>query len=714
MESKAGAGFTIKSGTIVVASASGETLHWVTDLVTSCTGKPTRVQSLATLAAATSSIVVTRKRSLPAEGYEIETSEARCDIRYGDDAGLFYAVQTLRQLLPPEIESTTRAKEARWTIPAVSIKDSPRFSWRGMHLDVSRHFFPVHFIKKYIDYAAMHKMNVFHWHLIDDGGWRMESKKYPSLTDVGAWRAGRPGQWSYSDIRMLFDPNERPRYGGYYTRDEIKDVVAYAADRFVTVVPEIEMPGHTTPSIVVFPDLGCDNSPAPSERGRTVTNVYCPGKERTFEFLQDVLTETMELFPSKWIHIGGDEVDKRFWHNCPACQKRMADLGLKDENELQSYFIKRIEKFLVSKGRRLIGWDEILEGGLAPEATVMSWRGVDGGIAAAKAGHDVVMSPTSHCYFDYSYESISTEHVYGWEPVPSTLTAEEGKHVLGGQANVWTEWIASIDRCEYMIFPRMLATAEVLWTPVARRDWSSFSSRLLPYFARLDVLGVNYQIPAPRVEFSAAVFRDRETISAIAPSGTPFKLRYTTDGSDPTPFSTEYTGPVAVDKSQRLSFALVASSGRVGDVVRVDCVKTVPVSADGLTNGIRLEVFEGKWSQVPDFSTLAPVRQGVASSVDLSMKTREEEFAIRFSGFVKIDNEGTYRFKLGSDDGSYLVIAGAKVIDNDGLHGYVEREGAVRLAPGIYPFEIGFFEAGGAERLTFSSTPNVTLMLRRS
>jgi hypothetical protein len=263
-----------------------------------------------------------------------------------------------------------------------------------------------------------------------------------------------------------------------------------------------------------------------------------------------------------------------------------------------------------------------------------------------------------------------------------------------------------------MIFPRMLATAEVLWSPVSRRDWTSFSARVLPYFERLDVMGANYQIPAPTVEFSAAVFRDRETVTAIAPSGTPFKLRYSTDGKAPTEFSPEYKGPVVVDKSQKLSFALVSSSGRIGDVVTVDCVKTLPLPADDLVSGLTVEVYEGKWDRVPDFSTLSPRGRGFTNAISLDARTRDEEFALRFSGFVKIEREGVYRFRLGSDDGSYLIIAGAKVIDNDGLHGYVERSGAVRLGTGVYPVEIGFFEAGGAERLTFSSEPPVNWMRR--
>ena len=713
MDLLGGAPFEFREGTTVLTRELSPAMRHLTDLVARCAGAAPVVRSDVGLAGKPV-VTVQKSDDLPAEGYRLFAQGREMVISYGGDAGLFYAVQTIRQLLPARIEERVGSQWPKWEVPAVRIHDKPRFGWRGLHLDVSRHFFPVSFIKRFIDYAAMYKMNVFHWHLIDDGGWRMETGKYPLLTTVGGWRAGGPGQWSYTDIRFLFDGSERPRYGGYYTQAEIREVVRYAAERYVEVVPEIEMPGHTTPSIVVYPDLGCDGVAPPQEKGRTNTNVYCAGKDTTFDFLEDVLDETMELFPTKWIHIGGDEVNKGYWRNCPRCQKRMADEGLKDVDELQSYFIKRIERYLLSKGRRLVGWDEILEGGLAPEATVMSWRGVEGGIAAAKSGHDVVMSPTSHCYFDYSYATTPTEHVYGWEPVPPSLTTEEARHVLGGQANVWTEWIATEERCETMIFPRMLATAEVLWSPASRRDWTSFSSRMGRSFARLDAMGVAYHIPAPSVGYTAAVFRDRETVTASAPEGSGFTLRYTADGSAPTAISPEYRGPISVDRSQVLSFALVSGSGNVGEVARVECVKTVPVTGEGLVPGWMLEVYEGKWDKLPDFSLLTPRGLGVASGISLDGRTRDEEFGLRFSGFVRVASEGVYRFRLGSDDGSRFVIAGATVVDNDGLHGYVVREGAVRLTPGVYPVELTFFEAGGAERLTFEVVGGALEFLRNA
>ncbi|MEK9137784.1 MAG: family 20 glycosylhydrolase, partial [Bacteroidota bacterium] len=354
------------------------------------------------------------------------------------------------QLMSPGVFAPEPVKKRTWTIPCVAIRDWPRFEWRGMHLDVSRHFLPKKFIKTYIDMLAMHKMNVFHWHLTDDQGWRLEIKKYPKLIEVTAWRVDREDQhWNHRDPPR---EGEKATYGGYYTQDEIREIVKYADERNITVVPEIEMPAHTTALLAAYPQYSCTGGPFDVPPGGVwpITDIFCAGNDSTFYFLQDVLTEVMDLFPGKYIHIGGDEADKKEWKACAKCQARIKQEELKDEAELQSYFVKRIEKFIVSKGRRLIGWDEILEGGLAPEATVMSWRGTEGGIAATRQGHDAVMTPGSHCYFDHyqgkqEFEPLAIggytplSKVYSYEPIPDSLTPEEAKHILGAQGNVWTE-----------------------------------------------------------------------------------------------------------------------------------------------------------------------------------------------------------------------------------------------------------------------------------
>jgi hexosaminidase len=413
-------------------------------------------------------------------------------------AGIAHGLETLRQLLPPAVERPGAAAMAL-SIPAARIEDAPRFRYRGMHLDVGRHFFPVDFVKRYIDLLALYKFNTFHWHLTEDQGWRIEIRKYPRLTSVGAWR-------KETVVDKNFDPyigDGRP-YGGFYTQDEVRDVVAYAAERTITVIPEIEMPGHSLAALAAYPELAC--TPGPFEVGTrwgVFEDIYCPS-EQTFAFLQDVLTEVMELFPSRYIHIGGDEAPKRRWRESAVAQEVMRREGLADEEELQSWFIRRIERFLAGHGRRLIGWDEILEGGLAPDATVMSWRGMEGGIEAARQGHDVIMTPTSHAYFDYYQGPRASEplaiggftpldKVYGFEPLPPELTAEEAKHVLGAQGNVWTEYMKTSDHVEYMLLPRMLALAEVLWSPRDARDYDGFLRRTARQLERLDALGVRYR-----------------------------------------------------------------------------------------------------------------------------------------------------------------------------------------------------------------------------
>jgi hexosaminidase len=372
-----------------------------------------------------------------------------------------------------------------------------------MMLDVSRHFFPKSFVKECIDIAAMHKLNTFHWHLTDDQGWRIQILKYPKLTSVGAWRVDRE-QFTWNE-RKPAQPGEVATYGGFYTQDDIREVVAYAKSRFVTVVPEIEMPGHATAALAGYPELSCTGGPFTVRTGGywPITDIFCAGNDSTFEFLQNVLTEVMELFPGEIIHIGGDEANKAEWKKCPKCQARIKNEGLKNEEELQSYFIHRIEKFLNVKGKRLIGWDEILEGGLAPNATVMSWRGIEGGIAAARENHDVVMTPTDYCYFDY-YQAqsgepeaiggfVPMEKVYSFEPVPEVLTPDEAKHILGVQANLWTEYIGDPRHAQYMYLPRLGALAEIAWSQPEQKNYEGFFVRMSKQYPRYEAAGLNYR-----------------------------------------------------------------------------------------------------------------------------------------------------------------------------------------------------------------------------
>jgi hexosaminidase len=443
-------------------------------------------------------------KTLGDEGYRLTVTPRAVTIRAATPAGVFYGMQTLRQLLPADVFRGGRVDRA-WPIPSIDIEDTPRFAWRGMHLDVSRHFQPKEFVKKYIDLLALHKMNRFHWHLTDDQGWRIEIKRYPKLTEVGAWRKQTLiGPYRTNPGPEHFDGR---RHGGFYTQDDIREIVAYAAERFVTIVPEIEMPGHAQAVIAAYPELGSIDEPVEVRTTWAVSPHILNPTDETVTFMQNVLAEVIELFPGPWIHIGGDEADKTQWKANPAIQARMKALDLGDEHELQSWFIRQMDTFLTARKRRLIGWDEILEGGLADNATVMAWRGVEHAVTAARMGRDAVLAPTSHTYFDY-YQSqdkaneplaiggfLPLERVYGWEPMPPALEPELHKHILGVQGQVWTEYLPNPKAVEYMAFPRASALSEVAWSPADRRNLDDFLARLPAHLERLRILDVNVRAP---------------------------------------------------------------------------------------------------------------------------------------------------------------------------------------------------------------------------
>jgi hexosaminidase len=649
---------------------------------------PVREASGATLA--DGSITLTTVGADPAlgkEGYELAISPATVLLRAPEPRGLFLAVQTLRQLLGPQAEKQPADEPgmtARVVLPRVRIVDQPRYQWRGMLLDCCRHFMPKEFVKRYIDLLAYHKMNVLHWHLTEDQGWRIEIKKYPKLTEVGAWRG----------------PADQP-YGGFYTQDDIREVVAYAASRYVTVVPEIEMPGHSVAALASYPELSCTGGPFEvGTRWGIYADVYCAGHERTFEFLQDVLSEVIELFPSEFIHIGGDECPKTRWQQCKRCQARIKAEGLKDEHELQSYFIRRIENFLNGKGKRLIGWDEILEGGLAPNATVQSWRGMEGAIAAATAGHDVIASPTSHCYLDYSYDAISLERIYSFEPTPVKLTPSQAGHVLGAEGNMWTER-APQERVDRQVFPRLCALAEVTWSPAAARDWADFSRRMRTHYRRLDALGVRYYMSPPRCTSADRVFTDAAEVILENPLGSG-AIHFTLDGNDPTPTSPQYVDPLTLTESTTVNARTFISGGNASDVARFHFARQrplVPVRVSTTTSGLMYEYYEGSWTHLPDFDRLTPIAVGTAATFDLAVRKRDDRFALRFAGYLDVPTEGIYTFHLASDDGSRLTISAEIVVEHDGLHSATERSGQIILQDGRHPIIVSFFEAGGSQRL---------------
>lgn len=586
--------------------------------------------------------LVPEEDALGGEGYRLDISPDAVRLSAARPAGLFYGVQTLRQLLAAGF-GQKRLK----TLPCAAILDRPRFPWRGMLLDCSRHFFPKDFVKRWIDILALHKMNVFHWHLTDDQGWRLEVGKYPRLTEAGAWRVDREDKhWNAREPQR---PGEKATYGGFYSRADVREILAYAASRFVTVVPEIEMPGHAKGALAAYPELSCTGGPFTVPPGGywPITDVFCPGNEATFSFLEDVLAEVCDLFPGRYVHIGGDEVDKTEWKRCPKCQARIAAEGLKDEEGLQSYFIRRIERFLNARGKSLVGWDEILQGGLAPRATVMSWRGTEGGIAAARSGHDVVMTPTSNCYLDYYQGDPELEPpaiggflplrtAYAFEPVPEVLTAEEAAHILGGQGNLWTEYISEGRHAEYMAMPRAAALAEVLWSPKGGRSWEDFAGRLEKLMALYGQAGLNYARSAYDVSAKARFDPDARRLDVVLSTELPGTvIRYTTNGRDPDASARPYGAPLTFGKTTELRAAAFRNGWRPSPSIRTvrflghlalaaPVALTRPYSPrydgggpDGLTDGLfgSRNIQDGRWQGFEGDDLEAVVDLGSARTV---------------------------------------------------------------------------------------------------
>lgn len=650
-----------------------------------------------------------------AEGYELEVGRSEVVLRGKHPAGIFYGLETLSQLVTERSEGSGEG----WAIPSVDMDDVPRFPYRGVHLDVGRHWFPVDFVKRYLDLLAAYKMNVFHWHLTEDQGWRIEIRNYPRLTEVGSCRAE-------TILEKNFDPyvGDGIPYCAFYTQEEVREVVAYARDRFITVIPEIEMPGHSVAALAAYPELAC--TPGPFEvatRWGVTHDIYCPTEE-TFLFLENVLTEVMELFPGPYIHIGGDEAPKDRWEESEVAQEVIRREGLTNEDELQSWFIRRIETFLNEHGRSLVGWDEILEGGLAPNATVMSWRGITGGIAAAREGHDVIMSPTSHLYLDY-YQGdtiqeplaiggfLPLEKVYSYEPIPAELSFEEALHILGPQGNVWTEYLKTPEQVEYMLLPRLLALSEVAWSPRGARDWEGFGRRLASHLERLDAVGANYRIPDVfGLESDRLSMDDRLRVELTAPAERG-QIRFTLDGTDPTLASPSWEGPqefLLDEGGVEVRARVIRPDGRMGAVRGARFRKATPTPPAYLplemrTQGLEMEVFPGTFSTVDSLpgeggTVRSPAGPLLAPRVHLPEFLPAVGFGARVRGFIRVPRRGIYTFFLASDDGSRLLVDGETVVDNDGFHSMSEKRGQVALHRGWHPLEILYFQGGGGAGLS--------------
>ncbi len=621
----------------------------------------------------------------------------------GEERGAFYAVQSLMQLLPINF-----TKEAQ--IRAVEIKDNARFGYRGMHLDVSRHFFPVEFVKKYIDLMSQYKFNTFHWHLTDDQGWRIEIKKYPKLTEIGSKRPeSLVGRFS-TDFKGDGVPVE-----GFYTQEQIKDVVAYAKARYITVIPEIELPGHSSAALAAYPELSCkaDQKYKVQMTWGIFKEVYCP-TEKTFSFLENVLAETIALFPdSPYVHIGGDEVLKDMWKDSPEVKALMEKENLKDEHEVQSYFVRRMEKFVNSKGKKIIGWDEILEGGLAPNATVMSWRGIKGGIEAAKAHHDVIMTPTDYAYLDYGQGDPATEplniggylpleKVYSFDPVPKELSVDESKYILGGQGNIWTEYLPTPASVEYMAFPRMLAMAEDVWSTPENKDFADFSKRLSSQYARLDAQRVNYRIPEPIGLENRVLTSDVKGLMSLKSPVEGAKIYYTLDGSIPTEKSLLYTSPIilSLEASERkdLKTIVVLQNGRKSSVYSATLLRRAYLLAGELSDKRPGATF-GFLIPSADASTEPTILSGETKSLSIQQfaKTTDlrQSFTVAFDGYINVPADGIYEFQTESTWDASIFIGGEKLIDTAGTKDRAFNAAVVPLRAGLHKISLRYNSRGG-------------------
>ncbi|QEC74492.1 family 20 glycosylhydrolase [Mucilaginibacter ginsenosidivorax] len=649
------------------------------------------------------------------ESYRLTIKPNHVEILANSGAGVFHAIETIRQLLPASIEKGIASKKL--VLPVLTIEDEPAYEWRGMHLDVSRHFFSISYLKKFIDRMALYKMNKLHLHLTDDQGWRIEIKKYPKLTEEGAWRTfnnqdsmcmkrSKDNPDFVIDKEHIIQRDGKTLYGGFYTQQEMKGIVAYAAARHIDIIPEIDMPGHMMAAINSYPFLTCNGE---NKWGALFTKPICPCNETTFEFAQNVFTEIMDIFPSKYIHIGGDEVDRTDWGKSDACKALMEKEGIKDLAALQSYFINRMEKFFNSKGRKLIGWDEIIEGGISPTAIVMYWRGwvPKAPVEAVKNGNTVIMTPGEPLYFDNQPDQYAVDRVYHFNPIPKVLNAQEAKSIIGAQANIWTEQIPSERRADYMAMPRMTALAEMLWTNQPDK-YQSYLQRLVRQYSRMDAMGINYRLPDLPGLLNEYVFTDEGKLSIASPLST-LTIRYTTDGSLPGVGSAVLPTPLVIKKSQLIRVAAFTPNGTRGDVYNLNYTQQQmlgPVKIAPPKPGLACTYYKAYFKATTFMKDAKVDSTFTTDKIEVPATVKAPSFGITYKGYIDVPADGIYSFYLTCDDGGVLKIGPNMVVNNDGNHSAQERSGQVALKMGAHPFQLDFIEGGGGFKLGLKYSVN--------
>lgn len=625
--------------------------------------------------------------------------------------GVINGIATLRQLFAREIESSAVVADKRWTLPYVSIADEPRFDWRGMELDCSRHFFTKEEVKSLLDVLALYKIDRFHWHLTDDQGWRIEIRKYPLLTDNGAWRTFN-NQDSVCMARAKAEDNPeleiqpskirrnaagQEQYGGYYTQQDIREVVAYAAVRGIEVIPEIDMPGHSLAAIANYDGLSCFKQ---TGWGRLFTTPMCPGKDTMLDFCKDVWREVFALFPSKYVHIGGDEVDMKNWKACPDCQKRMKENGLSTEPQLQAWFNHYMEQFFNANGKEMLAWDEVIEGGLTPNTAIMWWRSwkPQAPKQATSHGNHFICTPNREFYIDYQEDQYSIPKIYAFDPLGGGLTDAEKALVLGVQGNLWTEWVPSFDRMWYQAFPRMIAVAELGWSRPEVMDLQDFQRRLVAHYARLQLLGVKYRIPDLTGFYHTNVFIGKGQVSLQCqdPSAV---IRYTTDGSIPQADSKVYAGPFTVSETTDFTFRTFTKEGRKGDLVKASWVSedfAPAVSMASVKPGLRAAWYDYAGADCAGIDKAKLNGHYEIAEVAIP-KEASGNIGLIITGYVEIPADGIYTFALLSDDGSYLKVDGKMVVDNDGEHSAREMTGQHAMRQGLHPLYVRYFDHNGGQ-----------------